>query len=90
MNSLWFRKKRGWFVTLDGQQVKLGDRKSEALKRYKKSLAKSPTFLKYRRNIAHREPIDCSLASRKSTVSTKSAYRSYRNASGWLRFNRLS
>ena len=37
----WYRKSRGaWFVTLDGQQVKLGKTEEEALKRYHDLMAK--------------------------------------------------
>ena len=35
----WHRKGRGWYATLDGQQVKLGKKKAEALERYKKIMA---------------------------------------------------
>lgn len=30
----WFRKGRGWFVTLDGKQIPLGDKKQEAFARF--------------------------------------------------------
>jgi len=43
----WFRKGRGWFVTLDGQQIKLGKVKFLALKRYQEMMAHPP-----KRNIA--------------------------------------
>ena len=37
----WYRKpRRAWFVTFDGQQIKLGKKKPEALRRYKELLAK--------------------------------------------------
>ena len=40
----WYRKSRdAWFVTLDGQQVKLGKTKDEALKRYHDLMAKPRT-----------------------------------------------
>lgn len=35
----WHRKVRGWFVTLDGQQIKLGNNKADALKRYQEIMA---------------------------------------------------
>lgn len=35
----WFRKGRGWFVTLDGQQIKLGKKKAESLKPYQQLMA---------------------------------------------------
>jgi len=38
----WFRKGRGWYVTLDGQQIKRGKVKAEALKRYKQLMVKRP------------------------------------------------
>ncbi|MFO7907960.1 MAG: cell division protein FtsQ/DivIB [Planctomycetota bacterium] len=31
---------RAWFVTLDGQQIKLGTAKSEALRRYQELMAR--------------------------------------------------
>lgn len=35
----WYRKSRGaWFVTLDGRQIQLGEKKKEALVRYKELL----------------------------------------------------
>jgi len=37
----WYRKsRRAWFVTLDGQQIKLGTTKDEALRRYQDLMAK--------------------------------------------------
>ena len=32
----WFRKGRGWYVTLGGQQIKLGNDKETALSEYHK------------------------------------------------------
>ena len=40
----WYRKsRRAWFVTLDGQQVKLAASKDEALRRYQDLLANRPS-----------------------------------------------
>jgi hypothetical protein len=41
----WHRKGRGWFVTIDGKQVKLGKNKDEALEVYHRLMAdpKKPT-----------------------------------------------
>ena len=39
----WYRKsRRAWFVTLDGQQIKLGTTKDAALSRYQDLMAKPP------------------------------------------------
>lgn len=35
----WFRNGRGWFVTLDGRQIKLADNREEALSRYQELMA---------------------------------------------------
>jgi integrase len=35
----WHRKSRGWFVTLDGQQIKLGTEREESLERYRELIA---------------------------------------------------
>jgi hypothetical protein len=36
----WYRKsRRAWFVTLDGQQIKLGTTKDEAFGRYQELIA---------------------------------------------------
>ncbi len=40
----WFRKGRGWFLELNGKQVKLGDDRDEAFDRYHKMMAgQAPT-----------------------------------------------
>lgn len=36
----WNRKGRGWFVTLNGRQIKLGKRRKEAFERYQQLIAK--------------------------------------------------
>ena len=35
----WFRKGRGWFVTLNGKQVKLGTVRDEAFAEYRQLIA---------------------------------------------------
>ena len=38
----WFRKNRGWFVTIGGRQVPLGADKNEAFQSYHKLMAEGP------------------------------------------------
>lgn len=35
----WFRKGRGWFVTLDGKQIKLGTRRDESFEAYRQLIS---------------------------------------------------
>ena len=40
----WFRKGRGWFVTLNGKQIKLGTDREEAFAEYRQLIAQpAPT-----------------------------------------------
>lgn len=39
----WHRKGRGWYVTLDGKQIKLGDDRDEAFDEYKRLLSRPET-----------------------------------------------
>ena len=44
----WFRKNRGWFVTVGGRQVSLGADKDQAFQRYHKLMAEAPAPAKSR------------------------------------------
>ena len=38
----WFRKGRGWFVTLDGKQIKLGTKREAAFAEYRQLISLPP------------------------------------------------
>ena len=38
----WFRKNRGWFITLHGRQIPLGKEKKAAFEEYKRVLSTPP------------------------------------------------